>query len=195
MKRNVVLVLCLAALITGCSDDESNNTSVFNVNEFINLIDATPVQIKSSFTTGNLENENNTLGKTTLKYRLNTKEVSYAVTFYGNEKGIVSKIELYGLYNGGYSDGIELYKKEMDKISSSNIYQTYIARYNSNTAGLIDFQDRNEFWDYVIKNDVNTFIYECWWVINEPTVNFDIEGRYSKSSNSILITLEKKVWE
>ncbi|MDH6308018.1 hypothetical protein M2451_002537 [Dysgonomonas sp. PFB1-18] len=193
--KKVILMLCLAALITGCSNDELGTISVFNVNDFINMMDATPDHIKSSFTAGELENESNTLGKTTLKYRLNTKDVSYLVTFYGNENGTVSKIELYGLYGNGYSDGIELYKKEMDKISSANMYQTYRAKYNSKTAGQIDFQDRNEFWDYVIKNDVDTFIYECWWVINEPTMKFDIDGKYSKSSNSILITFEKNIWE
>lgn len=190
------LMLCLVALITGCSKDEDPEpTATLNVNELVDLVDKTPDEVKANFKSAKLEDENSTLGKVTLKYRLNTKDVNYSIAISSNEKGKVSEIEIYGLCDGGYSKGIELYKSEMDKINSARTYQTYIARYSSQTAGLIDFQNRHEFWDYIVKNDVSTFAYEYWWIINEASVKFDIEGKYSKSSNSISIIISKKVWD
>ena len=190
------LMLCLVALITGCSkDNDSAPTVTLDVNEFVDLIDKTPNEVKASIKNVKLEDESSTLGKVTLRYRLKTKDVSYSVTVSGNEKGKVSEIVIFGLCDGGYSKSIELYKSEMDKINSARVYQTYIARYSSQTAGLIDFENRDKLWDYIIKNDISTSAREYWWIINEADVKFDIEGLYTRKSNSITIMIRKKVWD
>lgn len=189
-----LLMLCLIALITGCSnDDEPKIMSALNVNELVGFVGKPSEHVKSNFKNATLENESSSLGKVTLRYGLLTEESNYSVTFKSNADGIINQIDVYGSLDGGYDKGVEIYKANMDKINSTINHETYRSQYSSASAGLIDFSDRSEFWDYVAKNGVGTSIYEIWWIENTAKVKFTIECEYIRENNAISIEIEKSL--
>lgn len=191
-----LLMLCLIALITGCSnDDEPKIMSALNVNELVGFVGEPSEHVKSNLKNATLENESSSLGKVTLRYGLLTEESNYSITFKSDADGIINKIDVYGSLDGGYDKGVEIYKANMDKIDSTINHETYRSQYSSASAGLIDFSDRSEFWDYVAKNGVGTSIYEIWWIENTAKVKFTIECEYIRGNNAISIEIEKKSWE
>lgn len=187
-------MLCLVALVTGCDkDDIPEKEYVFNINDLISVIDKTTEQVKQSFR-ADFTKEETTLGITTSKYRMPTKDVVYNVTISSNSENKVSKVEAYTIHDGNYSEGINFYKSESDKINSARNYETFMGRFSSSSAGLIDFKDRSELWEYVSEHSVSSFLYETWWIKNEASEKTTVATEFSKSSNSILIKVEKKTW-
>lgn len=193
MKRILFATLCMIVLITGCSkDDDPENLYVFNINDLVNMIDKTPEQVKQSFK-ADFSKEENTLGVISLKYRMPTKDIDYNITFTSNSDNKVSKVEAYAIHYGNYSEGINFYKSESDKMNSARSYEAYMGRFSSSSAGLIDFRNRDELWQYVSEHPVSSFMYETWWIKNEASEKLTIETVFSKSSNSILIKIDKVI--
>ena len=106
----------------------------------------------------------------------------------------MTDITVIGDFNT-YANGIEVYKKEMDLINESIDHVTYIARYYDKMAGLMDFSSRNEFWQYVLENDVSRSVTETWWIVNEATQYFTVDGTYDRDINRITVQIENKVYD
>lgn len=195
--RKILFTLCLIALITGCSKDNDptvpTNTSI-DVSELVSFIGKSPQYVKDNFKDGTLANESGTLGKTELSYHYNTNDNEYRIVFRSNTENEMTDITVTGDFNT-YSDGIEVYKKEMDLINESIDYVTYIARYNDRLIGTADFSDRNEFWQYVSENDVNRSVTETWWLVNNGIQYFTVDGTYDRDINRITILIENKVYD
>lgn len=198
--RKILFTLCLIALITGCSkDDEPTmpiNTSI-GVSELVSYIGQSPQYVKDNFNSGRLVNEGGTLGKTDLSYQYKTNDCEYRIMFSSNTENELVAITVTGNFNT-YSDGIEVYKKEMDLINESIDYVTYIARYYDRLIGIADFSDRNEFWQYVSEKDVNKSVTETWWLVNGggiPLQYFTVDGTYDRETNSITVLIENKVYD
>lgn len=195
--RKILFTLCLIALITGCSKDDDptvpTNTSI-DVSELVSFIGKSPQYVKDNFKDGTLANESGTLGKTELSYHYNTNDNEYRIVFRSNTENEMTDITVTGDFNT-YSDGIEVYKKEMDLINESIDYVTYIARYNDRLIGTADFSDRNEFWQYVSENDVNRSVTETWWLVNNGIQYFTVDGTYDRDINRITILIENKVYD
>lgn len=194
--RKFLFVICLMALIAGCEKNKKEiPLTELNISKIISYIDQSPESVKSSFTDGELTDETETLGKTSLRYKIRTQNGDYSITFDGNIDNKIDNISISGLINGDYSKGINTFKFEMDKIHSSVSYYSYVGYYNSFLAGEIIFTDRNEFWNYVTERDVDSEIMEFWRLSDSPNIFFDVEGTYIKSSNAIYIEISKDVWE
>ena len=61
--------------------------------------------------------------------------------------------------------------------------------------GLMDFSNRNEFWQYVSENDVSRSITETWWLVNNGIQYFTIDGTYDRDINRITVQIENKVYD
>lgn len=194
MKKFLFILSLLSVLtLASCSSDNEpeNATATLNVKELVSYVGKQASYVKDNFKSGKFQTEGGTLGKTTLSYNLPTKNVNYSVTFKSNTQGEITNIAVYGKYSS-YSQGVELYKAEMDKINSTISYVSYIARYNNGVT--MDFKDRSEFWGYVEGKDVSKFIEEVWWIENTATVKFKVDATYGRSTNSVSIDIEKEVW-
>ena len=168
-------------LLTACggNDDEPTPVKDLNVKQLVDYVGKTADYVKSDFKSGELITEGGTLGKTTLSYFLSTKSAKYSVTFKTDTKGVVDKVDVHASFPT-YKEGIETFKSEMDKINTTIKYEYYSAYYNSKSAGLIGFNDRNEFWEYVAENDVSSFIQERWSLHDSSDVF--INGTFVRSS-------------
>lgn len=184
-----MLTASLFMILASCAKDEPKATATLNVKELTTYVGKTADYVKANFKSGNLEHEGGTLGKTTLRYGLPTKATNYSVTFKSNTAGVITRIDVYGAYRS-YSEGINDFKAEMDKIDSTLAYVTYIARYNRGF--LIDFTDRKKFWDYVAENDVSKYIQETWLLINDTTIKFNVTATFNRSTPGIEIRIEKQ---
>ena len=195
--RKILFTLCLIALITGCSKEDEpavpTNTSI-DVSELVSFIGKSPQYVKDNFKDGTLANEGGTLGKTELSYHYKTNDNEYRIVFSGNTENEMTDITVIGDFNT-YANGIEVYKKEMDLINESIDHVTYIARYYDKMAGLMDFSSRNEFWQYVLENDVSRSVTETWWIVNEATQYFTVDGTYERDINRITVQIENKVYD
>ncbi len=188
------LSMLLVLVVTACGNDDEPDTPVakLDVKELAGYIGRQASYVKENFNSGTFENESGSLGKTSLRYGLPTKDANYSVTFKSNSSGIITDIVVYGSYGTSYDKGIGIYKADMDKINSTISHVSYIARYNNGVT--MDFKDRVEFWSYVVENGVSKFIQETWWIENTATVKFDVEATYTRSSNAISIEIERKEW-
>ena len=195
--RKILFTLCLIALITGCSKEDEptmpTNPSI-DVSELVSFIGKTPQYVKDNFKDGTLANESSTLGKTELSYHYNTNDNEYRIVFRGNTENEMTDITVTGDFNT-YSNGIAVYKKEMDLIDESIDHVTYIARYNDKQACMMDFSDRNEFWQYVSENDVSISVTETWWLVNNGIQYFTVDGTYDRDINRITVLIENKVYD
>lgn len=194
MKR-FLFALCLVALITGCSkDDESSmpTNSSIGVDELVEYIGKSPQYVKDNFKDGKLVDEGGTLGKTDLTYQYKTHDGVYGMTFSSNTANEMVSITVWGDFDT-YSEGVEVYKKEMDLIDESIDYVTYAGWYNDKYIGIVSFSDRKEFWDYVAEKDVNKSVREIWWLVNESTQKFTVEGMYDKESGRIIVLIENNM--
>lgn len=200
--KKILLFALLALCLASCGSDNGDEPEVKNakldVKELTAYIGQTADYVKANFKSGHFITQTGSLGKVNLSYLLATKGMEYSVNFKSDTKGVVSEIDVHGTYSN-YDKGIEAYKAEVDNINATIPHVTYIAYYNSPTAGLMAFQDRKEFWDYVADKGVSTFINEIWSIENTATVKFDVEATFTRSSsinsNSISIEIEKKVWD
>lgn len=194
--KKILAIFCLVISMIGCSKEDNptipTNTSI-NISELVSFIGKSPQYIKNNFTNGVLINESGTLGKTELSYRYKTNDTEYRITFNSNTESEMTSIRVVGDFNA-YADGIEVYKKEMDLINESINYVTYIARYNGSLSGLMDFSNRNEFWEYVAENDVSKSVTETWWIVNEATRYFTVNGTYDRNINRITVQIEDKIY-
>lgn len=182
MKKSLFILL-FAVLLTACGgkEDEPATVADLNVKQLTEYVGKTAEYVKSDFKSGELITEGGTLGKTTLSYFLTTKMVKYSVTFKTDTKGIVDEVDVFTSLST-YKEGVETFKSEMDKIDSSIKHEYYSAYYNSKSAGLIAFNDRNEFWEYVAENDVSTFIEERWSYNSDNLIKLSISGNFVRSS-------------
>lgn len=187
------LSMLLALTLSACGGDDEPDTPTakLDVKELVGYVGKQASYVKENFKSGTFENEGGSLGKTTLRYTLPTKDVRYSLTFKSNTAGVITEVDVYGQCTN-YDKGIELYKNEMDRINSTIPHVTYIARYNNGVT--MDFSDRAEFWSYVADKGVSKFIQETWWIENTATVKFDVEATYTRSSNAISIEIERKEW-
>lgn len=195
--RKVLMMLCLIIVLTGCSKDNEQITPTNNsigVNELVSYIGKSPQYVKDNFKNGIIVHEGGTLGKTELIYQYRTKDNEYRISFSSNKDNEMYSILVYGYFNT-YSIGIEVYKKEMDCVNESIDYVTYRAIYNDKFMGVASFSNRNEFWDYVSEKDVNNSITETWWIVNDATQYFTIDGTYDRESNKITVLIENKVYD
>lgn len=194
--KKILAIFCLVISMIGCSKEDNptipTNTSI-NISELVSFIGKSPQYIKNNFTNGVLINESGTLGKTELSYRYKTNDTEYRITFNSNTESEMTSIRVVGDFNA-YADGIEVYKKEMDLINESINYVTYIARYDGSLSGLMDFSNRNEFWEYVAENDVSKSVTEIWWIVNEATRYFTVNGTYDRNINRIIVQIEDKIY-
>lgn len=186
------MLLALTLSACGGDDEPDTPTAKLDVKELVGYVGKQTSYVKENFKSGTFENEGGSLGKTTLRYGLPTKDANYSVTFKSNTSGVITDIVVYGNYGSSYDKGIEAYKADMDKINSTITHVSYIARYNNGVT--MDFKDRAEFWSYVAENGVSKFIQETWWIENTATVKFDVEATYNRSGNSVEIDIEKKEW-
>lgn len=194
MKKFLFMALLAFVMVACGNDDEPEKASAtLNVSELVGYVGKTADYVKANIKGATLQNEGGSLGKTTLTYTLPTDDVRLSVTFKTNTSGEITNVDVYGKYDG-YDKGVECFKKEMDKINATISHDTYIARYYSNTAGAIDFQDRTEFWNYVAENNVSKQIQETWWIENSARTKFNVDAIYTRGSNSISIEIEKNVW-
>lgn len=186
------LSMLIMLVITACgNDDEPEATATLDVKGLVGYVGQTADYVKANLKGATLDNESGSLGKTTLRYTLPTKDVRYSLTFKSNTAGVITEVDVYGQC-ANYDKGIVLYKNEMDRINSTIPHVTYIARYNNGVT--MDFKDRAEFWSYVADKGVSKFIQETWWIENTATVKFDVEATYTRSSNAISIEIERKEW-
>lgn len=186
------LSMLLVLVVTACgNDDEPEANATLDVKGLVGYVGQTPDYVKANLKGATLDNESGSLGKTTLRYTLPTKDVRYSLTFKSNTAGVITEVDVYGQC-ANYDKGIELYKSEMDRINYTIPHVTYIARYNNGVT--MDFSDRAEFWSYVVDKGVSKFIQETWWIENTATVKFDVEATYTRSSNAISIEIERKEW-
>lgn len=183
-------MLLFAVLLTACggNDDEPTPVADLNVKALTTMIGQTPSYIKEHFTVGQEISETASL----LMYSVKTPNGDYSVDF-KKSATVVNQINVYRKCNT-YDQGISVYRSEMDRINTTLSFETYIGRYKSNTAGLIDFSKRNELWDYINENGVSSTIYETWWIENTADVKFTVEGVFNRSNNSITIEIERKEW-
>lgn len=195
--RQILFMLCLIALITGCSKEDEptvpTNTSI-DVSELVSFIGESPQYVKDNFKDGTLTNQGGTLGKTELSYHYSTNDNEYQIVFRSNTDNEITNITVTGDFNT-YATGIEVYKEEMDLINESINHVTYIARYHDKLVGWIDFSNRNEFWEYVSENDVSNSVTETWWLVNDGIQYFTIDGTFNNDINRITILIENKIYD
>ncbi len=197
--KKLITMLCLIALITGCEKENPIEDKVFelNVPEFVGYIDKTPEQIKSSIKYEFVD-ETNTLGVVELKYRLKTKDDTYAVYFKANSDGIVKNIKLNTSFTSSASDAINHVKSLTDIINKSYSDKFYIGNYYNNIhTNPGTFNDRNKFWQYIAEhvNGINR-IEEKWLlkngeVIADQLVYLNLECNYDFSNKTFTIEIIK----
>lgn len=196
--KKTFLMLSLIALITGCEKENPviDKTYEFNITEFVGYIDKTPEQIKSSIKY-EFVNETNTLGIVELKYRLKTKDDTYAIYFKANSDGIVKNIKLITSFDRSKSDAINHVKKLTDKINQTYSNKFYFGNYlNDLTTYPGRIENRTEFWEYVADN-VNKLdtIMETWLLkhaeeVGNSLVYMNLECMYIFDSKIFSIEID-----
>ncbi len=125
------LSMLLVLVVTACgNDDEPEATATLDVKGLVGYVGQTPDYVKANLKGATLDNESGSLGKTTLRYTLPTKDVRYSLTFKSNTAGVITEVDVYGQC-ANYDKGIELLQSEMDRINYTIPHVTYIARYNN----------------------------------------------------------------
>lgn len=187
--KKLSLMFMLAVLLTACggNDDEPAKVADLNVKALTTMIGQNFSYVKNHFTDGEGISETASL----LMYNVKTPNGDYSVSFKG--ASAINQIVVYRLCDT-YDTGIAAYRTEMDRINSTLTFEMYMGHYKSNTAGLIDFSNRSELWDYINENDVSSTVYETWWIENTADVKFTVEGVFNRSNNSITIEIERKEW-
>lgn len=186
MKR-VTAIVAAILLVAGCAKDESTQYVELNVREVVSMIGKQSDYVRDNFSNAELWSDGSTL-----RFHLLTKESNYSVSFKSNASGVVTSAVVYGSLEKGY--GIDTYRAESDKVNSSISHVSYIARYGSSTAGLIDFSDRAEFWAYLGEKGVNTAFTETWGIENTADVKFTVKGQFYASTNAIEFDIDRNEW-
>lgn len=179
-------MLAAILLLAGCQKDETKKTVELNVKSVVAMIGETPDYVKANFD-ATLEHD---MG-TSFWFTVPTKEVDYTVTF-KTTSGVVTSAVIY--CSLGSADGQQLYRQESDKINSGISFVTYLARYSKSGGVLMDFSDRQEFWDYVSQNGAYLTLYETWWIENTARVKFTVKGQYATSTKAIEFDIERNEW-
>lgn len=198
--KKLITMLCLIALITGCEKENPviEKTHELNIAEFVGYIDKTPGQIKSSIKYEFVD-ETNTLGVVELKYRLKTKDDTYAIYFKANSDGIVKDIKLITSFDKSNSDAINHVKSLTDIINKSYSDKFYFGNYfNDLTSYPGRIENRVDFWKYVAENvnRINT-IQETWLLrhsekVGDLLVYQNLKCMYILDSKIYSITIDKK---
>lgn len=188
--RKSLFMLLFAVLLTACggNDDEPTPVADLNIKALTTMIGQTPSYVKDHFTAGTEISETASL----LMYNVKTPNGDYSVDFKKSSTSI-NEINVYRKCST-YNEGISIYRSEMDRINSTITHVTYKGSYRSTTAGLMDFSNRSELWDYINENGVSSTVNETWWIENTADVKFTVEGVFNRSNNSIDITIERKEW-
>lgn len=201
MKKisSLTALLCLVLLFTNCSkDEETPKVYELNVGEIAGMIDKTPEQVKKSFN-GIFYKESNTLGIVQQIYDLPTKNTNYKVSFKFTVNGKMNFAIVHASMNTGYSETINYFKSETDKIHSLYSDKFYFGRQKEPRPGIFFMEDRVEFWKYVDTRPYTQEVYESWQLertgeAGDNGVYIPLICTYLRETNTIIFEIEKRVF-